>query len=162
MDFQQLDDGSLAILNDFDGVRDLHVGGPKIPTVANPRRYSIRILKMPLAAGTDTGGGILSWQNNTGVTMMIDELMLDITTIATAACSISAGTTAVSATTSSANLIDTLDVHSATGTFDNIGSHGAGGKSNGKVANGAWVTISTASGASAGLVGNAYLFLFPI
>lgn len=116
-----------------------------------------KIAVIPLVAGVDTGGGIVSWVNPEGVAIIIDRAELDVTTIATAACSVSVGTTVASATTSVATLIDTCDVHSATGLFDNITEKGTNGKSRQKLAAGGWVTATSASGASAGLVGNLHL-----
>lgn len=121
-----------------------------------------KVVSVALVAGTDTGGGIVSWANPEATSILIDRIIIDVNTIATGANSISAGTTAVSGTTVSANLIDTLDVHSATGTFDNITDKGANGKSRQKLASGKWVTISTASGASAGLVGFAWIYYVPV
>jgi len=54
------------------------------------------------------------------------------------------------------NLIDTLSV-AAVGIFDNVTDKGTNGKTRQRVAPGQVVTGSTASGASAGLVGNLYL-----
>src|SRR5512146_2928977 len=109
MELQQKDDGTAAFINDADAVRDLHIGGPASPTPSAPRYYVGRVAKMALAA-VDTGGGVASWQNNTGQAVIVNRLEIDVTTVATGACSVSAGQTATSGTTSSANLIDTLDV----------------------------------------------------
>ncbi len=119
----------------------------------------IKIVAVALAA-VDTGGGIVSWVNPEVGAIVVTGIVLDVTTVATAACSVSAGTTVVSATTSSANLIDTLDVHSATGAFSNFSNPGSGGKTLQRLAAGGWVTVSKASGASAGIVGNAYISYF--
>lgn len=110
--------------------------------------------KVALAA-VDTGGGLFSWLNPEGQDIIISEVILDVTTVATGACSVSVGTTTASATTSSANLIDTLDVHSATGSFGS--PSGSGGKNAQSLAAGGWVTGSQASGATAGIVGFAYI-----
>lgn len=121
---------------------------------------SDRALKCAVVAftgGTDTGGGIFSWTNPESSSIIISKFEVDVTTIATGACTLSVGATASSGTTSSANLIDTLDVHTATGTFDNSTDKSTNGKSRQKLAAGKWVTGSTASGASAGLVGNLYI-----
>lgn len=115
-----------------------------------------KIAKIPLAA-VDTAGGILGWQNPEAGAIIIDRLVLDVTTAATGACTVAAGTTPTSATTSSNNLMDALDIHTAAGTFDNITDKGTAGKSRQKVATGKWLTVSQASGASAGLVGFAYI-----
>ena len=83
-------------------------------------------------------------------------------TKSTGACTIDVGTTAVSAATSSDNLIDGLDTGTAIGTFDNITDKGTNGKSRQKLASGKWVTASMASGAAAGTVGYAYIEYFII
>lgn len=118
---------------------------------------------IPLAA-VDTAGGIFSWQNPESTAILVLRLVFDIPTPATGALTIDAGTTAVSATTLSDNLIDGIDGHTAGGQFDNLLAANAGtnGKTVQKLAAGGWVTGSTASGASAGLVGNAYLEYVPV
>lgn len=116
--------------------------------------------RVPLAA-VDTAGGIFAWANPESSAILVTRVVLDVTTVATAACSISVGQ-AANGTTSAANLIDTLDVHSAIGPFDNITDKGTNGKSRQKVAAGAFVTGSKASGASAGLVGFAYIEYFAV
>lgn len=115
-----------------------------------------KVAVVPLAA-VDTAGGMFSFQNPEATAIIVRRVYLDVTTKATGACTISIGSTSVSATTSSANLMDTCDVGTAAGVFDNINQAGAGGKSIQKVPVGKWVTGSKASGASAGIVGNAYI-----
>jgi hypothetical protein len=116
----------------------------------------VKVAKVALAA-VDTEGGVFSWQNNEGASIIIQRIILDVTTKTAEACTIDVGTTDTSATTSSNNLIDGLDVHSATGVFDNITDKGVNGKSKQKLANSKWVTASKASGATAGLAGYAYI-----
>ena len=116
-----------------------------------------KVAKVPLNA-VDTAGGLFAWQppNEAGA-VLVTRVTVDVTTPATSACSLEIGTTAVSATTASANLIDTLDVHTAAITTDNLKSPGSNGKQLQKLAAGSWVTGSVASGASAGIVGFAYI-----
>ena len=114
------------------------------------------VRKVALGVGT-AGGGVFSWLNPEAGAIIVTKIELDVTTVATAAGTVSVGTTTVSATTSSANLIDTLDVHSATGVFTNQVNGGTNGKTVQRLASGGWVTASQASGAVAGLVGNAYI-----
>lgn len=116
-----------------------------------------RIAKVPLAGLADTGGAIGRWQNPEGVPIVIARLEIDTSVVATGACTIDAGTTPTSAVTSSDNLIDGLDVNAALVTADNITEKGTNGKSRQKLAPGKWVTFSRASGASAGLVGVAFI-----
>jgi len=118
-------------------------------------------VKVPLAA-VDTGGGVLSWQNPLAVTIMITKILVDVTTHATGACTVDVGTTATSATTQSDNLADGVDVGTAAGTFSTSDQAGANGRTQQKLAAGKWLTISKDSGASAGLVGFAYITYHPI
>ncbi len=115
-----------------------------------------KVAVVALGVGT-SGGGVFSFQNPEATAIIVRRVILDVTTPATSAGTVSVGMTAASATTSVANLIDTVDVHTAAGVFDNVGSPGAGGKAVQKVAVGKWITASQASGAVAGLVGNAYI-----
>lgn len=116
-----------------------------------------KVARVPLAGLADTAGGIGAWRNPEAVSIIIQRLVIDTTVVATGACTIDAGTTATSAATSSDTLIDGLDVNAAIGTFDNITDKGTNGKSRQKLASGKWVTFSRATGASAGLVGTAYI-----
>ena len=115
-----------------------------------------KVAKIALAA-VDTGGGVFSWQNDEGASIIVTGLVLDVTTASTGACTLDCGTTAVSATTKVDNLIDGLDVNAAAGVFDNITDKGTNGVSRQKLASAKWVTGSVASGASAGIVGFAYI-----
>lgn len=117
-----------------------------------------KMVEVDLAA-LDTGGGVLSWVNPEGATIYAG-LVLDITTVATGACTVAFGETAVSGTTSAAGLYQALDVHSATGVFTPIAANRGTGLPLQKVPSGAWITGSKASGAAAGLVGKAYIFYF--
>lgn len=108
-------------------------------------------------AAVDSGGGVFSWQNPEGVDIEIVSLDLDVTTKASGACTLDCGTTAVSGTTSSNNLMTGVDVGTAAGVFNNNEEKGASGKSKQRLSAGKWVTGSKASGASAGIVGYAYI-----
>lgn len=133
-------------------------GGANNPATGRAIKVAGPIALNSGTTADSTGGGLFSWLNPENGTILIDEIIVDVTTPATAACSASFGTTATSGTTSSANLLDTQDVHTAAVTLDNITNKGTNGKTNGKVAAGNWVTGSKASGASAGMVANAYIF----
>lgn len=146
----------------FDKDGNLYQGGTQITStaaemnlIANADRVP-KVAKVALAA-VDTGGGIFAWQNDESSSIIVIRVGLDVTTAATAACTVDVGTTATSATTSADNLIDGLDVNAAAGVFDNITDKGTNGKSRQKLAAGKWITGSKASGASAGLVGYAYI-----
>lgn len=126
-----------------------------IGTVAFDR--SLKIARVALAA-VDTAGGVFAWQNPEAGSIVISRVEVNVTTVATGACTLDIGTTATNATTSSDTLIDGLDVNAATGLFDNITDKGTNGKSRQLLASGKWVTASKASGATAGLVGYAYIY----
>ena len=117
--------------------------------------------KVPLGA-LDTGGGGLLWQNPENGPIVVTRIEVDVTTKSTAAGTMDIGTTTTSNSTSSDNMLDGLDVGSATGLFNNIDDKGTNGKSHQRLAAGGWVTGSKASGALAGLVGNAYIHYFRI
>ena len=116
--------------------------------------------KVALAAA-DAAAGVLSWQNPEDSAIVVTRVVLDVTTKATAACTLNVGTDGAG-TGSSDNLLDGLDVNAATGVFDNIADKGTNGKERQRLdAKGGttdYVTASKATGATAGLVGNAYIF----
>lgn len=116
-----------------------------------------QIAVVNLAGGTDTGGGLGSWLNPQATEIVVSKIVIRVTAVATGACTLEAGTTTVSAVTASANSIDTVDVHTAAGVFSTSKNPGANGKPDQLLAAGGWVTFSTASGASAGLVAKAYI-----
>jgi hypothetical protein len=147
--------GGFELINDADSVHDMLVGGPKSPSAVVPRFYGERVMKIALVAGTDTGGGIVSWKNPFGYNIIIKLAVLDVTTAATAACSLEVGTTAVSGTTVSTNFFAAQDVHTSTGTFNS-------GIKSIKLAPANWFTVSTEAGASAGLIGNLYVYFIPV
>jgi len=102
----------------------------------------------------DTAGGILSLANPEGAAIIVTKLVLNVTTIATAACTVDAGIGA-GATTKYDNLIDGQDVHSATGAFGSpSGTNGLPAK---LWPSDQYLTISMATGAAAGLAGYAYI-----
>lgn len=111
--------------------------------------------KVALAA-VDIAGGAASILNPEGVDLIVTRAVVNVTTIATAAGTLSVGI-GTGATTSYATLIDTVDVHSATGVFDNIKDKGSGGKQCILWPAGQYLTASKASGALAGLVGSLFV-----
>ena len=121
---------------------------------------ALKCAKVALGSA-DTGGGVLGWQNPESSRVVVVRVGVDVTTKSTAACTVDVGT-AANATTSSDNLLDGLDVGTATGTFDNIADKGTSGKErqslDAKGGTTDHVTASKASGAAAGLAGNAYIF----
>lgn len=148
---------------DVESGASLKIGGTAIGASAaelNHLQYAdkmTKVVKVALAA-VDTGGGVFAWQNTEeSAAIIILRVTLDVTTASSGACTVNVGTTATSATTSSDNLIDGLDVNSAAGVFDNVTDGGTNGKSRQKLADDKWVTGSVATGASAGIVGSAYI-----
>lgn len=84
--------------------------------------------------------------------------ILDITTVATAACTIDVGYSATSAATSD-TLLDGVDANAATAVFDSMNAAldaGANAKAQ-KAASGKFVTIDEKTGDSTGMVANLYV-----
>lgn len=138
-----------------DEARDWTIDGVEgEPLITEPAVHNLRI---PIIGGVNTGGGVLSWQNPETGPIVIERVVLDVTTVADGACTLDVGTTTVSGVTSSDNLIDGQDARSSIGLFDNITDKGSNGKARQKLATGKWLTITAASGDSTGLVGDLYL-----
>lgn len=152
----QKPDGSFALRDEATGTDAMILGGPKAAAQGAPSYRGMFYIKVPLAA-LDTAGGILGVVNPLAVDLLVSEVIIDVTTKSTGACTADIGQTPTSITTSSNNLLTALDVGTAAGTFDNITEKGASGKSRVKWTSGTWITASKASGAAAGLVGNAYI-----
>jgi hypothetical protein len=134
----------------------LIVGNTGVFTGAVSAPNLARCVKVALAA-VDTAGGVFSWQNPEGAAIIVKRVIVSVTTVAAGACTLNVGTTAVSGTTSANNLLTTLDIHSATGIWDNLLTPGASGKACATLASGKWVTGSLGAGATSGLVGSAYI-----
>lgn len=111
-----------------------------------------------LATALTSGGAICSILNPQGVDLIITRALLDISTqsIGAATASVGVGSTA---TTSSANLIDTKSV-AAAGLFDNITDGSTNGKARQIWPAGQYVTV-TGSATTAGMVGNLILQFVP-
>lgn len=96
-----------------------------------------------------------SWQNDEGVALAITRAVLHVSTKATAACTLDVGVAATNVTADT--LLDGVDVHTATGIFDNIINKGSNGKETLICPADYYVTANKASGAIAGLVGVLHL-----
>lgn len=133
-----------------------HYTGSTYQAALNGETRGVDYKKVALAA-LDTGGGVLSVLNPEGVDLIIPSggLVLDVTTAATAACTLDAGIGS-GATTKYDNLIDGVDVNTAIGVFDNGVDNGTNGGPK-KWPAGEYLTVSMASGAAAGLAGYAYI-----
>lgn len=110
-------------------------------------------------AALDTAGGILNIVNPSGIAGLAT-LILRTTTVATGACTIDAGfgTTGTLYDTS----IDGLDVNAATGEFSSVKNPGTNGRPYKYIGATDYITISKATGAAAGLAGNAWLQIVPL
>lgn len=106
---------------------------------------------------SDTAGAVFNWKNREDTVVIVDAILVDVTTAATAACTLDIGYTATSAATSSDTMIDGVDVHSATGVKNHIVNAGSSGVGAVRVAKGKWITASKKTGAAAGLVGKYYI-----
>lgn len=134
-----------------------HLGTPVGRAGEFERVHSI---KRALTA-SDAAAGVLSLKNATGRPLYVRALVLRITTKATGACTLDAGIAATEALDD--DLIDGLDVGTAAGIFDNVQDSGINGGKRGRL----WdkdefLTISKATGATAGLVGQAIIHCEPI
>lgn len=154
-------DSSVAFWSPAEGVDVARMGGPTSASASAPQYRATTVAKFPFKGGTDTAGGIFAWTpgNDLPNGAIVTRVVLNVTTASTAACAVHVGTGST-ATTSNNGLFDTFSV-AATGLACNISHPGTNGKPAAMVANGAYVTCSTASGASAGLVGTAYIEYIP-
>lgn len=118
---------------------------------------SVKIALVPLV-GTTIHAATMGWTNPEAGDILISRVMVDVTTVAGQAGTLSVGTTTVALTTTSANLLDTLDVRTATGIFDNVTDKGSAGKSRQRLATGKFVTFGQASGDTSSMIANAYIF----
>lgn len=129
--------------------------------VRGAKQRNVKVARVPLVA-SDAAGGLFAWQNKDRKAVIVERVILDIATPSTGACTADVGQTATSATTLSDNLIDGASLATAAKVLDNLNDAGTNGKSKQKVASDKWVTGSVASGASAGLVGYAYIHYFTV
>lgn len=104
----------------------------------------------------DTGGGVASLLNPEGADVLITRMVILVTTVADAACTLDAGP-AAAATTLDDTVIDGLDVNGATGVFDNIKNKTGNGLESVIWEDDEYFTISKKTGAAAGLVGTYYI-----
>jgi hypothetical protein len=150
---KQNPDGSLSIVSDLEGIDVMRAGGPAVASAAAPNFRPGTIVKWQINGPTDTAGALGSWQNNLGYAIIVIGIALDVTTQSAGACTVSIGG-AANGTTLNATLISGQSV-AATGTFTKATPPVQ------RVAAGAFITASTASGASSGLVGNVYVEYIP-
>lgn len=107
-------------------------------------------------AAADTEGGVFAWANPMGDSILITNVAIDVTTVSTGACTLDVGV-ATDGTTLSDTLIDGASTATTARVIDNIKDAGTNGTSVQKCTSSQYVTGSVASGASAGIVGYAYI-----
>lgn len=136
-------------------LKQLFLNGVEVTAAAADINRGVLKKATGALAAVDTGGGLFSWANPEGKTILIDHVVLIVTTKTTGACSADVGVTATNATTLSDTMIDGKDINAAAGTFTSDESAGTNGKQGRRCLSGKWVTGSVvAGGASAGLVGS--------
>ena len=118
----------------------------------------VKVARVALGVA-DTVGGVFAWANPEAGAVLVNRVIIDLTTVSTSACTLDIGVQNGAALTTSIvdDLLDGLDTNAATGTFDNVENQGTNGKSVGKVSVGKWVTASMKTGAAAGTAGFAYI-----
>lgn len=107
-----------------------------------------------LATGV-AAGGVFTWTNSTGATVVVTDVIIELTTAASGAGTVDIGFAAT--VISADNLIDGLDVNAATGTFSNNSTPGTNGLPAKQVPANQYVTASQATGAVAGLAGTYHI-----
>ena len=134
----------------------VNAGTPITPSWVRADR---RVATVALTATTaTTGGAVASWAPSEGGPVLVTRAIVYTTTKSTGAANLSIGT-AANATTSSANLIDTLAVGSATICADNITDGSTNGKARQLMSTTQYVT-ATGSADTTGLVGTLYIEYF--
>lgn len=107
-----------------------------------------------VAVTTITGAAlhaaVQSWANPEAGSIVITRCALLVSTVATGACKIDVGVTAVSATTAADNLIDGLDANAAVAAFTAGGGDGTNDRHVQSLATGKWVTVKEISGDATG------------
>lgn len=124
--------------------------------VATGIATDLPVTKKIALAAVDSGGGVFSWA--APYDAVVIRVVVVTTHVSNAACTLDVGSTTVSGTTSSANIIDGADLTTtapATFTTDTVALDGS--QDCQYVPSGNWVTGSVASGASAGLTGSVYI-----
>ena len=112
-------------------------------------------------SATRTGGGVFSWQNNEEGAVIVDSILVDVTTVATSLTALlDVGQTATNATTVYDNMIDGADVSTTTRVYNYLKDQGTNGVGSVRVAQGKWITASQSStngGDVTGLAGKYYI-----
>lgn len=117
----------------------------------------VKIARVSLT-GAAIRAAVVGWQNPEATAIIVDRVVLDITTASAGASTIDAGVTETSATTSSDTLLDGVSGTPAA-VFDSMNAAldtGANAKAQ-KLAAGKWVTFDEVSGDTTGMVAVAYI-----
>lgn len=155
VNIRQLVDGSLAFWDEATQAIIARLGGPAVAIAAAPQWKMPHFIKTPLAA-LDTAGGILSVANPFSKQVIVERLILNVTTFTAGACTADFGVGATGAT-SNDSLIDGINLATAAQIADNISTIGTNGKSRQLWGSSQFITGSMATGAAAGLAGFAYI-----
>jgi len=123
----------------------------------------MRVAKVPFVASSDartSGTAIFSWANPAAAEILVHEVILDITTEATAALDDVDVGVAADAGTSAADIFDSADLGTAAAILSSLtATTGGGGPV--KAASGEYINAYSAGGGTSddasGLVGNAYI-----
>lgn len=108
------------------------------------------------AGAVTTAGGVVKLQNPETTSIIVTQVIVDLTTAATAAATVDIGTD-TDGTTSSDNLIDGLDINAATGVFDNITDGGTNGKTRQKLGADEYIVATVKTGDMSDAVGTLYI-----
>jgi hypothetical protein len=139
------------------------------PTITDPAiSFSIatqRYRKVGRLAWTGdaiaAASGFAAWQNPESGDILIDEVILHVTTVSSGACTFDIGTTAVSAVTTSDNIFDGLDMTVSAPVIYAMRDASLDSGANIGVktlASGKWITIDEKSGDAEGAVGTLFVY----
>lgn len=128
-------------------------------TVTFDRGVKTAVVSLTGAAIHAGTGGVVAWQNPEAGSILVLRAILNLTTVATGACTLDVGVTPTSATTTSDTLLDGVDANAAIGVFDSMDSllDAAGNAHAQLLASGKWVTIDEKTGDATGLVAKLYI-----
>lgn len=133
---------------------------PVITTTAGTGSFVDRVIATDVVA---ISGAALHAANLTLWTApanaIVLRVLLNVTTVATGACTVDIGYTASTATTSSDTFLDGIDVNGATGLFDSMDATlDTGTNAHAQLAaSGKWITADEKTGDATGLVAVAYI-----
>lgn len=128
-------------------------------SIATEINGNVKVATVALTAGI-ANAFALAWQNPESTAIMVQRVLVDLTTAGGTAGSLLNLGSAANATTTSDNLIDGLDIN-ATGLFCNLDDHGTNGTSSARLdpSGGTtdYITGQILVAAASALVGNVYI-----